>query len=54
MTGTKSPLIYEIENLLHQRRNNVHARRIILHRADKGNRFIEKKLQEAAEHLETV
>lgn len=54
VTAVKSDLVFEVEDLLHAKREVVHARRLQLYRADMDKKPVEERLLRAAQHTEAV
>lgn len=50
----KSYLVFTVENLLTSKREAIHARRLLLYRADMDGKAIDDKLIRAAEHTEAA
>lgn len=50
----KSELVFEVEDLLHGKTETVHARRLLLYRADLDGENVHEDLLRAAHHTETL
>ena len=54
IVDVKSELVYEVEDIIHGKREVVHARRLLLYRADMDGKPVDERLLRAAEHADTV